>query len=327
MRAWSLAPLLLVCSTACQGKLLRPAIIGKISIKPVPVRVQTQANVNVNVNVQTNVNVATPPPAPVAPVLVSVVNSPVPEFFGIPLDGAQDVVFVLDVSGSMSEIARGRMTEIINAAPDPTAAPPPADAPPADVAPPAPVGPPPAGGPPPPAEPPPMGYPDGRPPPAEVAPQEQAPAPAPTTTTTTRSMSKLEVAQIELVSALERLPLGTRMNVLFFNSELEGFSPMMFTLDETGRANMIGFIKETEATGSTALAPAMRTAFMMHAQRVVLLSDGLGNVGGGAPEILRDAREAMRGGIRIDTIGLGNGQDADLLDSLARESGGLYQAM
>jgi hypothetical protein len=71
----------------------------------------------------------------------------------------------------------------------------------------------------------------------------------------------------------------------------------------------------------------MRTAFLMNARRIVLLSDGLGNVGGGAYAVLRDAREAMRGGVRIDTIGLGYGQDYDLLRSLAHESGGLYQAL
>jgi hypothetical protein len=60
---------------------------------------------------------------------------------------------------------------------------------------------------------------------------------------------------------------------------------------------------------------------------VVLLSDGLGNVGGNASAVLRDAREAMRGGVRIDTIGLGRGQDSELLSALAGESGGLYQAL
>jgi hypothetical protein len=81
------------------------------------------------------------------------------------------------------------------------------------------------------------------------------------------------------------------------------------------------------AAGSTALAPAMRTAFVMNARRVVLLSDGLGNVGGNADAVLRDAREAMHGGVRIDTIGLGRGQDDRLLSKLAGESGGLYQAL
>jgi hypothetical protein len=142
-----------------------------------------------------------------------------------------------------------------------------------------------------------------------------------------RQPRKIDVAQAELVAALEQLPAGTRMNVLFFNRELEAFAPNMVPLDEPGRAGLIDFVKETVPTGSTALAPAMRTAFLMNARRIVLLSDGLGNVGGNAQAVLRDAREAMRGGVRIDTIGLGMGQNAELLQALSAESGGLYQPL
>lgn len=101
----------------------------------------------------------------------------------------------------------------------------------------------------------------------------------------------------------------------------------MNPLDEPGRAGLVDFVRETTADGKTALAPAMRTAFLMNAKRIVLLSDGLGNVGGRAHEVLRDAREAIRGGVRIDTIGLGLDQDRQLLHALATESGGLYQPL
>jgi hypothetical protein len=142
-----------------------------------------------------------------------------------------------------------------------------------------------------------------------------------------RAASKLAVAREELVEALQRLPAGTRMNVIFFNDDLDALAPGLVPLEETGRAGVVGFVSETVATGRTALAPAMRTAFLMNARRIVLLSDGLGNVGGDSWSVLRDAREAMRGGVRIDTVGLGKGQDASLLGSLAGESGGLYQAL
>ncbi len=140
------------------------------------------------------------------------------------------------------------------------------------------------------------------------------------------SRTKLEVAQAELVDALKRLPPGTRLNVIFFDHNLEGYGSGLFALDENMRADLVTYVEEQQPGGATALGPAMRTAFMMSAKRVVLLSDGLGNVGGGAREVLRDAREAMRGGVRIDAIGIGY-QDASLLESLANESGGLYQGM
>jgi hypothetical protein len=258
MRPWSLISLVLVC-TSCIVRMPRPA--GGVTV-----------SVNATIRADARVAVPAPPPPPPAPV-VELQGAAVVEFFGIPLEGAQDVVFVLDCSGSMSELAQGRLAQL--RAPQTS----PADAPP------------PAGGP------------------------------------VTSPPRKIDVAQGELVDALERLPAGTRMNVVFFNSDLEAFAPSIVPLEEPGRAGLIGFVKETAPTGSTALAPAMRTAFLMNARRIVLLSDGLGNVGGNAADVLRDAREAIRGGVRIDTIGLGAGQDAELLSALASESGGLYQAL
>lgn len=295
MRAWSLSPLLLVCA-GCAVRLPNPANIG----------IRAKATVRVDAHVQ-----ASAPRAP-EPV-VALQGAPVVEFFGVPLEGADDVVFVLDCSGSMSNLAQGRIAQI---APAPSAPPPSGTG-----SPPA-VGAPGAGS----AEPPP-------PPPASAEPP-LAPAAGPTDTSqpaapvpVTTSHTKIEVAQSELVEALQKLPAGTRMNVVFFNSDLEAFAPTMVPLEESSRQGLIDFVKEQSATGSTALAPAMRTAFLMNARRVVLLSDGLGNVGGNAQAVLRDAREAMRGGVRIDTIGLGSGQDAQLLGALASESGGLYQAL
>lgn len=300
-RSWSLFTILLVLATGCTMRLPRPGQIG--------IRVKATTRVEVRAR-----------PVTVdgrAEVVVPVQGAPVVEFFGIPLENAQDVVFVLDCSGSMDGLAQGRMAQIT-----PSAAPvaPPEQAP--GAPPPAINGPPPDPGqppPPPPADP-------NQPPPFDPdAPVTTSPAADPVPTT--RQMKKIEVAQAELVDALARLPAGTRMNVLFFNSGVDAFAPTMMPLDETSRANLIAFVNDTTATGGTALAPAMRAAFLMNARRVVLLSDGLGNVGGGAEAVLRDAREAMRGGVRIDTIGLGSGQDADLLNTLSNESGGLYQSM
>lgn len=256
-----------------------------------------------------------PPPAPV----VAFQGAAVVEFFGVPLEGVQDVVFVLDSSGSMEELAQGRAAQIqvVNNPPPPvsgSAAVQPAEA----------VG----------TNPPPPGTDTGPPPPGtDTSPPPPGTEPPPVSgdthpaTPAYKQPRKIEVAQSELVDALQRLPAGTRMNVVFFNSDLEAFAPGMVPLEEVARAGLVEFVKETVPTGSTALAPAMRSAFLMNARRIVLLSDGLGNVGGNAQAVLRDAREAIRGGVRIDTIGLGRDQDARLLEALARESGGLYQAL
>ncbi|HEY5951006.1 MAG TPA: VWA domain-containing protein [Kofleriaceae bacterium] len=257
---------------------------------------RVEARVPVQVQGQVNGQVEVAAPVQETHTLVPLQGAPVVEFFGVPLDGAQDVVFVLDCSGSMSNAARGRMAQLQAAPPAPP------EASPVDAAN--------ANPPPPPADP-------------SAPPDTQQPAPPPAPV----QLRKIDVAQAELVDALQRLPVGTRMNVLFFNSDLDAYAPGVVQLDEASRADLIAFVKETEPAGSTALAPAMRTAFMMSARRVVLLSDGLGNVGGNADAVLRDAREAIHGGVRIDTIGVGSGQDSQLLGALANESGGLYQAL
>jgi hypothetical protein len=139
--------------------------------------------------------------------------------------------------------------------------------------------------------------------------------------------TKMEVAQAELIDAIAKLPPGSRVNILIFSDLVDAYAPGEIVLDETSRADMIEFVRDMRPETATALQPAMRVAFLMNAPRIVLLSDGLGNVGGGVASVLQDAREAMRGGVRIDTIGLGFSQNDRLLATLAGESGGLYQPL
>jgi hypothetical protein len=253
---------------------------------PIAAKVAVRADVRANVDVQTRA-------ADV--VVVPLQGGPVAEVFGSPLEGAQDVGFVLDCSGSMSDAALGQLAQLQAAQPPP---PPPVESAPGGVV---------------------VSDPNAPPPEPTAAPE---PAPAPPAAPT-----KIEVAKSELVDAISKLQAQTRLNVIFFNSGLRAYEATLFSLDDPSRSSLVGFIQGTGPEGSTALAPAMRAAFLMNARRVVLLSDGLGNVGGNSFAVLRDAREAIRGGVRIDTIGLGHGQDAELLSTLAGESGGLYQAL
>jgi hypothetical protein len=308
MRPWSLILLLFGCAS-CIVRVQPPPGVA------VSLTAAVRANANVNVRVE-----PPPPPAPA----VELQGAPVVEFFGVPLEGAPDVVFVLDCSGSMTEPAQGRLAQLgaqgsPAAAPSPPEGSPPAGSPPAAPSPP--DGSPPDGSPPD-GSPPDGSPPDGSPP--DGSPPEGSPpaAPSPPAVPT-----KIDVARNELIDALQRLPAGTAMNVIFFNRSVEAFAPGMVPLEETGRDGLIAFVREMTATGSTALVPAMRVAFLMNARRIVLLSDGLGNVGGDSSALLRDAREAMRGGVRIDAIGLGQEQDAALLQALASESGGIYQPL
>ncbi|HEY5950678.1 MAG TPA: VWA domain-containing protein [Kofleriaceae bacterium] len=205
-------------------------------------------------------------PTPVIRADVSVQIS----FFGIPLAGAQDVVFVLDHSGSMSGIAAGFAGEDVGMSKTTSTL----------------VG---------------------------IAGQLAGP----------KGHSKMEAAKAELVHTLQAMPNGTRFMIIFFDDELAAFAPDMTTLDPYTRDAAINFVHGIKPGGSTAAVPALRLAYKAGAARVILLSDGLANTGGGADDLLAEARGQIQRGVRFDTVGLGIDQDSSLLNALAAESGGL----
>lgn len=227
-----------------------------------------------------------------------------PEFYGVPLRGAQDVVFVLDRSGSMSESTRGvlgavpaasplaimaalgikassstnhagvMLTHSVNASSNPATWNPLALL--SRV-------------------------------PMQVSWQE----------------SKLDAAKAELIGTMMALPDGTRFNLVFFNEGVSSLSAQLVTMNPTTRFNTITFINGMAPAGTTAAVPALRQAYQSGPKRVVLLSDGLANTGGDGNALLAEARMHMKTGTRFDTVGVGYDQDAALMTTLASESGGM----
>ena len=85
-----------------------------------------------------------------------------------------------------------------------------------------------------------------------------------------------------------------------------------------GSTNLCGGLLE-------GVAELRRNLVAEHLNMVVLLSDGLANVGVTDPrEIARHAQRAREEGVRITTMGMGLQYDEDLLTSIALEAGGNY---
>ncbi len=213
-----------------------------------------------------------------------------PVFYGIPLGGAQDVIFVLDHSASMSSSD----ASVIGLPGSPLTA----------LA----MG---------------MQAMQGVQLTAASATTALNPAALWSMGTTATAPSKLQKAKAELMGALATLPDGTRFNVVFFSDLVSSEAPSLMTMNPITRLQSVAFVHGIGADGETAAVPAMRTAYASRPSRVVFLSDGLANRGGTPQQLMAEARVQMRRGVRFDTVGIGPDQDTALMQALATESGGI----
>ena len=102
--------------------------------------------------------------------------------------------------------------------------------------------------------------------------------------------------------------------------------------EEKGR--IMGAIDSLQPTGSTHVEDGLRLAYKMASgevepgriTRVIVLSDGVGNVGNtGAESILRQISENVEKGITLTTVGFGMGNYNDILmEQLANDGDGSY---
>ncbi|MBK7859114.1 MAG: VWA domain-containing protein [Archangiaceae bacterium] len=141
---------------------------------------------------------------------------------------------------------------------------------------------------------------------------------------------KLTVAKRELAKVLAHLPDGTRFAVAFYDEQLDWFSPSLSTLNAQTRAELQRYVDSIHPRGATGSVPALQAAFATKPRRIVLLSDGITNLGGDDAQLLTAARAQIRAGVRFDTVSIGTPELAqrrsDVLASLALESGGLSQS-
>lgn len=139
---------------------------------------------------------------------------------------------------------------------------------------------------------------------------------------------KIEQARRAAVHAVERLRDSDIVSVITYDSSVSVVLPATKASD---RASIVAKINGIQAGGNTALfagvskgaAELRKFLDSKRVNRVILLSDGLANVGPSSPAELEELGESLiKEGISVSTLGLGLGYNEDLMSRLALASSG-----
>lgn len=140
--------------------------------------------------------------------------------------------------------------------------------------------------------------------------------------------SKLHVAWESFRNELQPRLSGWYLGILAFGTEER--NGVQWQLPPTNEVEL-SFLREPMPQGSTPLLPALHQAWDWLKRRalkgrIIVISDGLPNQGGGPDEVLN---EAPRHGVPIDCVGIGKGEsafsyDPVFLKRLAELTGGCF---
>lgn len=142
---------------------------------------------------------------------------------------------------------------------------------------------------------------------------------------------KLERAREAAIKAIQRLQPNDIVSVITYDSTVNVLVPATKLTD---REYVIAAINRIQAAGGTALfagvskgaAEIRKFADDKHVNRVVLLSDGMANVGPKTPAELGDFGASLKKeNISVTTLGLGLSFNEDLMIQLASNSGGNHE--
>lgn len=140
---------------------------------------------------------------------------------------------------------------------------------------------------------------------------------------------KLVFARQAAVFAVRELAEGDRVSVTIFDDRVETIVPS----GVPDKARVAGLIEAVTPRGSTALfggwsegAAEVKGGLVAGGlNRVLLLSDGLANVGESRPDVIAtEVHKAAGAGVSTSTIGLGADYNEDLLEAMARSGDGNY---
>jgi len=144
------------------------------------------------------------------------------------------------------------------------------------------------------------------------------------------SQNKIGFAREAAIYAVQQLLPTDRVSVTIFDDKVETIVPS--TLGEN-KGRIVEVIQRVEPGGSTALYGGWQEGARQVGQhllpaslnRVLLLSDGLANVGETNPDtIATDVNRLAREGVSTTTMGVGDDYNEDLMEAMARSGDGNY---
>ncbi|MGO9586776.1 MAG: vWA domain-containing protein [Limisphaerales bacterium] len=142
--------------------------------------------------------------------------------------------------------------------------------------------------------------------------------------------AKLEKTKQAAMQLVDRLAPNDVFSLVIFSDEARVLVPAQQVEDKEALKEKIEGI---EAGGSTALYAGVKTGARQlqeyfsskRINRVILLSDGLANVGPSSPHALRQlGRQLAESGVSVTTIGVGDDYNEDLMAGLAEASDANY---
>lgn len=140
---------------------------------------------------------------------------------------------------------------------------------------------------------------------------------------------KIDYARDAVCYAIEQLLPSDRLSVTIFDDQVQTLIP---TTSANNKASFTRLVKQIQPGGSTALHAGwvqggIQVSQVLTAElnRVILLSDGLANVGETNPDtIATDVHGLAQRGVSTSTMGLGDDYNEDLLEAMARSGDGNY---
>ena len=142
---------------------------------------------------------------------------------------------------------------------------------------------------------------------------------------------KIEKAREAAINALDLLKPTDIVSIIAYDTDVSVLVPATKLTD---KEQVVGVIRGIQANGNTALfggvskgaAEVRKFLDDKHVNRIILLSDGLANVGPSSPGELGELGTSLKKeNISVSTLGLGSGYNEDLMVNLAGKSGGNHQ--